>query len=142
VAALVVAAALAGPACGRSREAPDPGPVRCRAPLAVPDGFRVTDRMQDPHPDRIGLRLDIADDRGRELHYFSGIQGEFGEGLPDRGRLVLRDGGSAALVGGGLTWALVWTTGSPCTPAAVLGTGMGRGEFRDLLQRAGALPQT
>jgi hypothetical protein len=136
----VAAAVVAGPACSRAGEPPDPTPSRCDVGLAVPDGFRVTGTMEDPYPDRIGVRLDLRADGGRELHYFAGIPGEFGEGLPGRGWIDVRGGETGKLAGADTTWVLAWGSGTPCTPVVVLGNGMERRAFMDLLANAGALP--
>lgn len=140
-AAIALAVGLGAAACERSAEPSPPAPPRCDVPLTVPDGFQAVGGLEDPHADRVGVRIDLADDEGRELHYFSGIHGEFGEGLADRGEVALRDGGRARLVGGDGTWVLAWVTPAPCTPTVVLGNGMDADEFRDLMRQAGALPQ-
>jgi hypothetical protein len=137
---LVTTIAAAGPACSRSGVPPDAGPSRCDVGLSVPDGFRVTGGIEDPYRDRIGVRIDLRADDGRELHYFAGIPGEFGEGLPERGSIDVRDGETGHLVGDGTTWVLAWGSGKPCAPVVVLANGMERREFMDVLRQAGALP--
>jgi hypothetical protein len=136
----LAAATIAGPACSRSGDPPDARPSRCDVGLSVPDGFRVTGGIEDPYKDRVGVRIDLRADDGRELHYFAGIPGEFGEGLPERGSVDVRDGDTAHLVGDGTTWVLAWGSGTPCTPVVVLANGMKRREFMDVLAGAGALP--
>jgi hypothetical protein len=96
---LAAAVAVAGSACSRSGDPPDPTPSRCEVDLAVPEGFRVTGSMEDPYPDRIGVRIDLRADGGRELHYFAGIPGEFGEGLPEHGSVDIRGGETGVLLG-------------------------------------------
>jgi hypothetical protein len=139
---LALVLAVAAAACGaRSHDTgSDPEPARCAPPLVVPDGFEVTGGIDDPQPHSVGVRLDLADDAGRELHFFSGMKGEFGEGLPAAGEVELRDGGSARLAGSNTTWVAQWTTPEPCTPTVVLGTGMDRDAFVALLRAAQALP--
>jgi hypothetical protein len=129
----VLAAACHGG--GEADEAPD----RCEAPLVVPDGFEVTGGIEDPQPDRTGVRIDLADGRGAELHFFSGIRGEFGEGLPAHGEIELRGGQTGILVGRETTWLVEWTTPPPCTPTVVLANGVDRERFRELLADAGAV---
>jgi hypothetical protein len=141
LALLLVAVAAAGPACHRA----DPvtrasGPPRCDVGLSVPEGFRVTGGMRDPHADHIGVRIDMRSDDGRELHYFAGVPGEFGEGLPERGEVGVRGGETGELLGAESTWVLEWGSGSPCTPVVVLATGMRRDQFTELLRAARALP--
>jgi hypothetical protein len=97
--------------------------------------------MQDPYPDRIGVRIDLRADGGRELHYFAGIPGEFGEGLPEHGSVDIRGGETGELLGDGTTWVLAWGSGTPCTPVVVIGNGIDRRAFMDLLASAGALPE-
>ena len=132
---------LAAPACGRSLEEPQPSaPPRCDAGLSVPDGFEVVGTVVDRAPGHIGVRLDLKADDGRELHYFSGIPGEFGEGLGDHGDVRLADGSTGRLAGDDTTWVLEWEDSTRCTPTVVLGTGMQLPSFRRALRAAGALP--
>lgn len=136
---VVAALAIAGAACGTTASE-DPGraePLRCEPPLVVPDGFEVTGGLEDPHDDRIGVRIDLVDADRRELHFFSGIRGEFGEGLPGRHELDLGGGSTGVLLGRDTTWVLQWDTPSPCTPTVVIGTGMDRAAFEGLLRSAG-----
>ncbi len=139
--ALTVVLGLGAAACDRSQPPVDAGPPRCDVPLAVPDGFEVVGGLEDPHADRIGVRVDLTGDGGQELHYFSGIRGEFGEGLADRGDVRLADGGRGTLLGAGRTWVLTWSSAQPCTPTTVLGSGMTGRAFRALLRSAGALAE-
>jgi hypothetical protein len=139
-ASLVAAVAVAGSACNRSGAPPEASASRCDVGLSVPDGFRVTGGIEDPYPDRIGVRIDLRSDDGRELHYFAGIPGEFGEGLPERGSVEVRGGETGALAGHGTTWVLAWGSGTPCTPVVVLGNGIERDSFMRLLASAGAVP--
>jgi hypothetical protein len=138
---VLIAVAAAGGACHHSAGPPAPvAPSRCDVGLSIPDGFRVTGSMRDPHPDHVGVRIDLRADDGRELHYFAGIPGEFGEGLPDRGEMTVAGGETGEFFGRETTWVLAWGSGAPCTPFVVLGTGMRRAEFTETLRRAGALP--
>jgi hypothetical protein len=123
-------------------DGPDPSPGRCDVPLVVPEGFEVTGGIEDPQRDHIGVRIDLTEEHGAELHYFSGIPGEFGEGLPAKGEIALGGGGTATLVGSDETWLVEWETAPPCTPAVVLATGVDRRRFRELLGEAGALANT
>jgi hypothetical protein len=136
-----VAVAVATGAC--HAEAPhvavSPSPQRCEVPLVTPAGFHVTGGIDDRRPDHVGVRVDLVDDGGRELHYFSGIAGEFGEGLAPAGSVRTFDGTRALVSGSGQTWVVSWERGGPCASIAVLGTGMSRRAFRDLLRQAGAL---
>jgi hypothetical protein len=127
---LVAALALAGAACGSSSGDPSssPEPRRCAPPLVVPEGFEVTGGLEDPHyDDHVGVRIDLVDVDRRELHFFSGMRGEFGEGLPGRHDLDLGGGVTGILLGRDTTW--------------VLGTGMDRHAFEELLRDAGAFSQ-
>jgi hypothetical protein len=135
VAALV---ALVVSACDGGDGVDEPS-RRCEVPLVVPEGFEVTGGIDDPQRDWTGVRIDLTDDGGAELHFFSGIRGEFGEGLPVHGRIALADGKTAVLVGRDTTWLLEWTTAPPCTPTVVLANGVDRRRFRELLEEAGAV---
>jgi hypothetical protein len=141
---VVLSLALAAAGCtggdGGGDDGPNPSSHRCYVPLVVPEGFEVTGGIEDPQRHHIGVRIDLADDRGAELHYFSGIPGEFGEGLPAHGQIELRGGATGILVGSDTTWLVEWETAPPCTPAVVLANGVDRRRFRELLGEAGALP--
>jgi hypothetical protein len=139
-----MAGALALSACRHAPapepRSPSPEPSRCDPALQTPAGFEVTGSMEDPSGDHTGVRVDLRADGGRELHYFAGIAGEFGEGLPDRGTVTLADGSTARLVGRGTTWVLAWEGQEPCSPRIALGTGMDAEGFRVAMRQAGALP--
>jgi hypothetical protein len=140
--ATALASALVLLACGPSGgpATSSPEPPRCDPRVSVPDGFRVTGSIEDPARDHTGVRIDLEAEDGRELHYFAGIAGEFGEGLPDRGEVELADGSTGRLSGEDRTWVLEWEGEPPCTPLVVLGTGMGSSRFDDTLRRVGVLP--
>jgi hypothetical protein len=137
--ALAAVLAVAAVGCNRGDARDAAAPPRCDVPLTVPEGFRTTGGIEDPQDDRVGVRIDLRSDDGRELHYFSGIRGEFGEGLPDRGDVPVTGGAEGHLAGEDASWVLEWETEPPCTPTAVLGTGMKQSEFRALLREAGAI---
>jgi hypothetical protein len=120
-------------------EGSPPGPVACEANLKVPDGFDVTEGFEEPYPDHIGIRVGFSDRQHRELHYFAGIPGEFGEGLPLDGPLQLATGEQGSLLGADETWVLTWQTEGPCAAHAALGNGFSRQEFLDLLRESGVL---
>jgi hypothetical protein len=136
--ASVVAVALILAACGDASPADD-DPERCDVPFTVPAGFEVTGGIEDPYDDRIGVRIDLEGDGRRELHFFVGIPGEFGEGLPDEGSLPMTAGGEGSLLGRDDVWAFVAGTGGGCADTAVLGSGLDRGEFVDVLREVGAV---
>ncbi len=139
LAALILGFALAGcaPSDPPSRM-PDQSaaPVRCEPAPEVPAGFEVLSTIEDPYADHIGVRVSLADAGGRELHLFSGIPGEFGEGLPV---VATPDVGSVEgrLQGAGTVWVLTWTEQGACGGRAVLGNGFGRAAFIELLQEVG-----
>jgi hypothetical protein len=142
IAAVAIVAIVLGVGCRRGDEAPaHADPRRCDPGLAVPDGFEVSGGLEDRAPDHVGVRIDLSAPDGRELHFFSGIPGDFGEGLADRGEVELADGSTGRLSGGGTTWVLEWPGERPCSPSVVLGTGMTTRAFQNLLRGAGALPE-
>lgn len=120
------------PACAPAQP-PIPEPVRCEAPIPDPAGFEHRATYADDVGSHLSVRRGLSDGRGAELHLFAGVAGEFGEGLDAQGTASLADGGLARLVGGGRTWILVWDAPQPCTPRAVLGSGMGRARFLEVL---------
>ncbi len=135
--AVVVSAACSGG--GPTRGRPE-GPARCEAAFEAPPGFRVVGSLEDPYPDRVGIRVGLASTDGREIHYFAGIPGEFGEGLPVAGSVEAATGIQAVLRGTGRTWVLSWETPGPCGRRAVLGNGFGRRGFLGTLREAGVIP--
>lgn len=131
----IVAVVLAG--CGGHRGGEPP---RCPPPIAAPAGFALTAELLDRLPDRIATRSSLADARGRELHRFSGLEGEFGEGLPlVPPPLRLADGSTARLLGSGRVWALVWRVDGPCARRAVFASGFRRGAFLRVVAETGLL---
>ncbi|HZD80999.1 MAG TPA: hypothetical protein VE646_13295 [Actinomycetota bacterium] len=68
--------------------------------MDAPVGFAQSELAEDPYQDHVGVRVGYVDDSGRELHVFSGIPGEFGEGLPQVDQLSA-SGSPAALLGRG-----------------------------------------
>ena len=134
-----LAVACGGEASSGDEASPDQERT-CEAGFTTPEGFRQTESFRDPYPDHIGIRLGFVADDGREIHYFAGIPGEFGEGLPDAGTVRLATGRTALLAGGvHEVWVLVWDEGGICDPRVVLGRGFERSGFLELLERAGVV---
>jgi hypothetical protein len=133
---LLAAACSRGSPSPPASDEPSPPPA-CETGFTPPEGFAQTDSFTEPYADHLGVRQGFEDDRGRELHVFAGIPGEFGEGLPPGGSVTVATGESAALLGRDQVWALVWDTEGPCSARAVLGNGFGRVEFVDSLREAG-----
>jgi hypothetical protein len=133
--------AILGAACG-ARAAPghDEGPPTCEPGFSTPEGFRQTERFEDPYVDHVGIRLGFVNEEGTEIHYFAGIPGEFGEGLPVSGSVEVAAGLEGPLQGSGRTWVLSWRAPGPCGVRAVLGSGFTRRSFLDTLGRAGIVP--
>jgi hypothetical protein len=141
-AAVFVSGVLTLVACaGGGGSAPEAGhstPPVCDTPLAPPAGFESTETFKEEYPDRVGVRAGYADQDGRELHAFAGIPGEFGEGLPDQGSVLLTSGATGRLAGGpNQVWVVSWEEGGGCDPRAVLGSGFGRRSFMAVLAGAG-----
>lgn len=133
--ALVVAAA-----CSGSRMEEEPEPVGCEPDFAAPLGFEPLQPFEEEYPDHTGLRLGFRHDDGRELHFFSGIPGEFGEGLPAAGPVELTRDRTGFLVGRDEVWVVVWREGGVCDPRAVLANGFSRDGFLTALANAGLAP--
>ena len=138
-AALVLASLVLVGACAREHLEPPPVPM-CEVRFAAPRGFAPLEPIEQPFPDRIGVRLGFRGPEDREFHVFAGIRGEFGEGLPDAGTLPLVDGGEALLIGEGAVWIATWRLADRCDPRAVIGTGFGRRTFVGALVDAGLVP--
>jgi hypothetical protein len=134
-----LAVACAGEASPSGETSPDESLV-CEAGFTTPEGFRQTESLRDPYPDHVGIRLGFVADDGRELHYFAGISGEFGEGLPSSGVVTVAQGLEGPLQGSDATWVLSWRAPGPCGVRAVLGTGFTRSSFLRTLERAAIVP--
>jgi hypothetical protein len=145
---LVIVLLIAGTAtgaCGRSAERePAPSPseetLTCEPGFAEIAGFEQTKRSEDPYVDHVGIRLDLEDADHRQIHYFAGIPGEFGEGLPANEQVTVAVGLQASLLGQGTTWVLAWDASGPCGPRAVLGDGLTHDEFLETIRSAGIIP--
>jgi hypothetical protein len=138
VSLLAVAAACVGSGRGGAETSPS-GPPTCEVRFTVPAGFRVTESFEDPYPDHVGVRMGFRDPRRRELHYFAGIPGEFGEGLPLGRRVAVTTGEQARLLGEGDVWVLAWETSGPCAAHAVLGRDFTREEFLRMMVDSGVV---
>lgn len=134
-----LAVACGGEASSRE-DAHSDGAQPCESGFTTPEGFRQTERFLDPYPDHVGIRLGFVSDDGRELHFFAGIPGEFGEGLPPAGAVVVAQGLEGPLQGSEETWVLSWRAPGPCGVRAVLGTGFTRSSFLRTLERAAIVP--
>lgn len=131
---LVVLAFAAACTVGGAPPAP-PEPRECRLAFEAPEGFTDLESFREEYADHVGTRAGFVDDRGRELHAFAGIPGEFGEGLPDAGEVALPSGGTGAMAGDDRIWVVQWSEGGPCDPRAVLGNGLSRRRFLALVAR-------
>jgi len=143
---LLVVAATATGACGRG---PAPGGAATTTPEEILTcdpgfseiaGFEQTERSEDPYVDHVGIRLDLEDADHREIHYFAGIPGEFGEGLPANEQVTVAVGVAASLLGQDTTWVLAWDASGPCGRRAVLGEGLTHDEFLETIRSAGIIP--
>ena len=134
-----VVTACAGEASSHDETSPEEARP-CEVGFTTPEGFRQTERFLDPYPDHVGIRLGFVSDDGRELHSFAGVPGEFGEGLPPAGTVVVAQGLEGPLQGSNGTWVLSWRAPGPCGVRAVLGTGFTRSSFLGTLERAGIVP--
>jgi len=142
-AALVAAGALLVAGCGGASDdhGLDDTPVVCEPGFGTPEGFRATESLQDPYEDHVGIRLGFVDDAGREIHYFAGIPGEFGEGLPVVDTVPAAGGIQGPLQGRDPTWVLTWRAPGPCGVRAIIGNGFTQGDFLETLARAGMVPR-
>ena len=140
----VVCLAVAVTACAGSSDPSEGSPhddiPTCEPGFATPHGFRQTEVFEDPYVDHVGIRLGFTSDDGRELHFFAGIPGEFGEGLPVAGSVEAAGGIEGSLQGSATTWVLTWRAPGPCGIRAVLGSGFAKSAFLDTLERAGIVP--
>lgn len=143
---LIVVAATATGACGRG---PAPGGAATTTPEEILTcdpgfseiaGFEQTERSEDPYVDHVGIRLDLEDADHREIHYFAGIPGEFGEGRPANEQVTVAVGLQASLLGQDTTWVLAWDASGPCGRRAVLGDGLTHDEFLETIRSAGIIP--
>jgi hypothetical protein len=141
---LVIAAAVTG-ACGPGADrapatTPSEEALTCEPGFSGIAGFEQTKRSEDPYVDHVGIRLDLEDADHRQIHYFAGIPGEFGEGLPANEQVTVAVGLQSSLLGRDTTWVLAWDASGPCGPRAVLGDGLTHDEFLETIRSAGIIP--
>jgi hypothetical protein len=141
----VLIAVTATGACGRGAEpdlatTPPEEPLTCEPGFSGITGFEETKRSEDPYVDHVGIRVDLEDADHRQIHYFAGIPGEFGEGLPTNEQIAVAVGLQASLLGRDTTWVLAWDASGPCGPRAVLGDGLTHDEFLETIRSAGIIP--
>jgi hypothetical protein len=130
--------AFAATSCvGQRAEQPVP---TCEIRFAAPTGFAPLPSFEERYGDHVGLRLGFRDAVRRELHVFSGIPGEIGEGLPGAGELELSNGQTGVVLGQDTVWVLRWDEGDGCDPRAVLASGFRRKAFERVLVQAGIVP--
>ncbi len=150
VAGLLATAALAAACSGGGPPGPDPpwaagdpgGRPRCdAAPGRSPVGFVLVGQRERRYADHVGVHETLRAPDGRRLDYLLGVTGETGEGLPLEAMLPLISGAEGRLLGRAETWILVWDAPRPCAQNTIVGNGMTRREFLDVLRGAGVLPQ-
>lgn len=144
IAVIVAIAGILGASCAGGptpTASEEPGRPRCAAiPGRALEGFALVDQIDVPASDHVGVRMTLRDPDGREITYLLGIEGEVGEGLPLVDSPVLADGAVARLMGEAETWVLAWERDEPCVATAILGSGIERGGFLELLRGSGMLP--
>lgn len=129
-----------GPARGGAATPTPDETLTCEPGFSAIAGFEQTKRSEDPYFDHVGIRLDLEDADHREIHYFAGIPGEFGEGLPANEQVTVAVGLQAGLLGKDTTWVLAWAASGPCGRRAVLGDGLTHDEFLETIRSAGIIP--
>jgi hypothetical protein len=129
------------PAPARPEAAPT-GAVRprCDVPRGrAPEGFMLARTSDRPHRDHVGVHIVYRAPDGARLDYLVGVAGEVGEGLPLVGEVELATGEPARLLGRDETWVVVWPEPPPCAQSAILGNGMDRAGFDEVLEGTGIL---
>jgi hypothetical protein len=121
------------------QQTPLPSSTRCHALATAPSGFEVTEKVEEQYPDHVGIRITFRDDHGRLLHSFTGVPGEYGEGLPVAGSAHLVSGEDVSLIGKDGTWIIAWDTGGLCGAHALIGNGFSRKGFFKVLKASGVI---
>lgn len=134
--ALLIVAGCTGRTAGQPAARPSP---KCSRVAVAPSGFKVTETVEERYPDHIGVRITFGDERGRRLNYFTGVPGEYGEGLPVSGSAQLASGDDVSLIGEDLTWVIAWDTGGLCGSHAVIGNGFTKEGFIKALRASGVI---
>lgn len=110
----------------------------CEPRFEAPSGFEAGRVLREEYADHVGVHRAFRDGQGGSLHFFAGIPGEFGEGLPSGGEVELTEGRTGRLLGqGDQAWMVVWEEGGRCDPRVVVSNGLTREEFLDALVQAG-----
>lgn len=143
--AVVAVATVLGGACTGDPPRPDgssePGRPRCeQIPGTVPDDFILTGTEDVEYEGHVGVRYAYEASDRRTLTYLMGILGpEVSEGDSFLGHRELLDGTFARFLGSGRTWFLVWDAPAPCRQNAIIGDRMNRGQFLELMRKAGVI---
>ena len=113
---------------------------RCETlPGRAPEGFVLVDARDVAAPGHVGTRRSYRDPEGARLEILLGAVGQVGEGLRLVEERALPDGAPARLLGEGRLWALAWEGDPPCLRNAIIGEGLGRSAFLDVLEGMGLL---
>lgn len=139
---LLLTAAACGENAGQTRASVSESdePATCEPGFSEIAGFEQTKSYEEPSADHVGIRLDFEDGDHRQIHYFAGIAGEFGEGLPAAEQVSVAAELEATLLGQDTTWVLAWDASGLCGRRAVLGDGLTHDEFLETIRSAGIIP--
>ncbi len=116
-------------------------PVRCDVPFTVPAPFGVAGMLDDRYPDHIGVRVRLRDNKDRELQFFFGVPGEYGEGAPIVGSRTVYSGEKATLFRSPRdNWVLDWYAPGVCGSNAIFGHDFKKKqEFVKVLEETGVI---
>jgi len=117
-------------------------PQTCTGDAPTPAGFRVSGRERVPQPGHVGTRIVMTDGWGRALHYEIGIAGEFAEGTTPRGPVTVLGGYEAQMYGAGSVWTVIWEEGGSCGDRVVIGNGISRRGFVEVMSEAGVIERS
>ena len=140
-AALALALAGCSAALAESARPHEPPVLLCQIDADLPWRWQLSESLEVPAWNTVGIREIYRADRGRLLHFTSGIDGEFGTALPQRAAVRVVGGEEARLLGlrSGRIWVLVWNVSDGCRTRSVTGVGLARAMFVGVLRRAGVI---
>ena len=116
------------------------GVPACNARPVDPPGFEPVATEKVEGDQRSGYRYAYRGLSGGQVAFYYGVTTDAGGSLPKAGRLPLASVGAGQLTGQGSDWTFSWTAQFPCDRMRVVGTGLSKEAFLQVLSMSGATP--
>ena len=112
----------------------------CNARPADPADFEPVASERIEGEERSGYRYAYRGPSGEQVAFYYGVTTDAGGGLPKAGRLPLATLGGGQLSGQGSEWSFIWNEQFPCDRMRVVGSGLSKKEFIQVLSLAHVIP--